>query len=65
MHLQPVFAEAPVVGGAVAEELFARGVCLPSGQRMTDADVDRTRRTRPRGRWYPQVELRDDSVPAG
>ncbi len=41
MHLQPVFAEAPMVGGEVAEELFARGVCLPSGTAMTDADVDR------------------------
>lgn len=39
MHLQPVFTEAPRVGGEVAEDLFARGICLPSGQRMTDADV--------------------------
>jgi pyridoxal phosphate-dependent aminotransferase EpsN len=41
MHLQPVFAEAPRVGGAVASELFERGVCLPSGSSMGDADVDR------------------------
>jgi dTDP-4-amino-4,6-dideoxygalactose transaminase len=40
MHLQPVFAGTPIVGGAVAESLFARGVCLPSGARMTDVDVD-------------------------
>lgn len=41
MHLQPVFADAPTVGGQVAEELFERGVCLPSGSAMTDAEVAR------------------------
>lgn len=41
MHLQPVFAGVPTVGGSVAEELFATGVCLPSGSAMTDHDVDR------------------------
>ena len=37
MHLQPVFAACDVVGGAVAEDLFARGLCLPSGSNLTDA----------------------------
>jgi dTDP-4-amino-4,6-dideoxygalactose transaminase len=41
LHLQPLFAEAPRVGGEISEELFDRGVCLPSGSAMTDADVDR------------------------
>lgn len=41
MHLQPVFADAVAVGGAVAEAAFAQGVCLPSGSSMTDSDVDR------------------------
>lgn len=41
MHLQPVFATAPRVGGRVSEDLFARGLCLPSGSAMSDADVDR------------------------
>lgn len=41
MHLQPVFADAKCVGGAVAESLFAYGLCLPSGSSMTDDDVDR------------------------
>jgi dTDP-4-amino-4,6-dideoxygalactose transaminase len=40
MHLQPVFADAPNVGGDVAADLFERGVCLPSGSAMTDAEVD-------------------------
>lgn len=35
MHLQPVFTEARMVGGAVAEELFARGLCLPSGSSLS------------------------------
>ena len=39
MHMQPVFAEAPVVGGAVSAELFAISVSLPSGGRITDDDV--------------------------
>jgi len=41
MHLQPVFAGNPAVGGEVSEELFDRGLCLPSGSAMTDDDVDR------------------------
>ena len=41
MHLQPVFKGARCIGGAVAERLFANGLCLPSGSAMTDADVDR------------------------
>jgi dTDP-4-amino-4,6-dideoxygalactose transaminase len=35
MHLQPVFAGARVVGGAVSARLFERGLCLPSGSSMT------------------------------
>jgi dTDP-4-amino-4,6-dideoxygalactose transaminase len=30
-----------VVGGAVSEDLFARGLCLPSGTAMSDEDLDR------------------------
>ncbi len=30
-----------VVGGAVAEDLFERGLCLPSGTAMTEADLER------------------------
>jgi dTDP-4-amino-4,6-dideoxygalactose transaminase len=41
MHLQPVFDGVPCVGGAVADDLFTRGVCLPSGSGMTDDDVQR------------------------
>jgi pyridoxal phosphate-dependent aminotransferase EpsN len=41
MHLQPVFRECPVRGGAVAEALFEHGLCLPSGTGMTEADQQR------------------------
>ncbi len=52
MHLQPVFQSCEVVGGAVAEALFAKGLCLPSGTAMSMADqqrvIDTIRRTRRR-----------------
>ncbi len=41
MHLQPVFAHCDRFGGAVAEELFDRGLCLPSGSNLTEADLQR------------------------
>ena len=41
LHMQPVFRDAPRVGGAVAEAVFARGICLPSGSGMTEAEQDR------------------------
>ncbi len=40
MHLQPVFAGARSVGGAVAARLFERGLCLPSGSSLTDGEQD-------------------------
>ena len=41
MHMQPVFANCKCVGGKVAELLFQRGLCLPSGTSMTDDDIQR------------------------
>jgi pyridoxal phosphate-dependent aminotransferase EpsN len=41
MHLQPLFAGRRAVGGAVAERLFADGLCLPSGSALTEGEVDR------------------------
>ncbi len=38
MHRQPVFAGARTIGGAVADALFAHGICLPSGSRLTDRE---------------------------
>jgi dTDP-4-amino-4,6-dideoxygalactose transaminase len=41
MHLQPVYRDAPMVGGAVSASLFERGLCLPSGSALTDAEQER------------------------
>ena len=41
MHLQPVFSECRVRGGAVAADLFAHGLCLPSGSAMTEEELRR------------------------
>jgi len=41
MHLQPVFAEHPAVGGGVAQSLFERGLCLPSGSNLSESDLAR------------------------
>ena len=41
MHLQPVYRDAPMIGGAVSAALFERGLCLPSGSALTDADQRR------------------------
>jgi dTDP-4-amino-4,6-dideoxygalactose transaminase len=41
MHLQPVFAHCDKFGGEVAEDLFNRGLCLPSGSNLTEVDLAR------------------------
>ena len=39
MHLQPVFKGAPVYATGVSEELFNRGLCLPSGSNLSEEDL--------------------------
>lgn len=41
MHLQPVFKECRIRGGKVAEEIFEKGLCLPSGNGLGPADQQR------------------------
>ena len=41
MHLQPIFSACPMVGGSVAEHLFDRGLCLPSGSSLAREDQAR------------------------
>jgi len=41
LHLQPLFAGAPMYGGSVCTDLFARGLCLPSGTAMGDEELRR------------------------
>ncbi len=40
MHLQPLYAQAEVYGGAVTERLFQQGLCLPSSSSLTEEDQD-------------------------
>jgi len=41
MHLQPIFEHYPYYGGQIAENLFEKGLCLPSGSHLTDDDRQR------------------------
>ena len=41
MHMQPVFKGCECIAGEVAEDLFKRGLCLPSGTAMTEEDLTR------------------------
>ena len=40
-HTQPVFKTCRVRGGEVSEDLFKRGLCLPSETQMTEEDLER------------------------
>ena len=43
MHMQPVFAHCDYItagGASVGEDLFARGLCLPSDIKMTEEEQD-------------------------
>ena len=41
MHMQPLFADAPRVGGDIAATLYRTGVCLPSSSSLSESDQDR------------------------
>jgi pyridoxal phosphate-dependent aminotransferase EpsN len=41
MHLQPVFSSFPCYGGGVGKTLFEKGLCLPSGSSLSEADRER------------------------
>ena len=41
MHLQPVFNTYEALTNGVSEDLFNRGLCLPSGSNMSDQDLNR------------------------
>lgn len=41
MHLQPIFEKYDFYGSNVAENLFEKGLCLPSGSNLTEEDRDR------------------------
>ena len=41
MHLQPLYAASDRFGGSIAEDLFRRGVCLPSSSSLTPDEQGR------------------------
>jgi dTDP-4-amino-4,6-dideoxygalactose transaminase len=41
MHLQPIFETYPFYGDGTSQELFDRGLCLPSSSNMTENDLSR------------------------
>jgi dTDP-4-amino-4,6-dideoxygalactose transaminase len=41
MHAQPVFARSERIGGQVADAMFERGICLPSGSSLSTGDQER------------------------
>lgn len=41
MHLQPLYKDAIFYGNGISEDLFRRGLCLPSGSGMSDEDLER------------------------
>ncbi|MHC0442751.1 DegT/DnrJ/EryC1/StrS family aminotransferase [Flavobacterium sp. 3-210] len=41
MHLQPIFENYPYYGDKVAEKLFKKGLCLPSGSNLKNEDKNR------------------------
>ena len=42
MHLQPVFQDAPAYVNGLSQDLFARGLCLPSGSNLERQELERT-----------------------
>jgi dTDP-4-amino-4,6-dideoxygalactose transaminase len=40
LHLQPIFQSCESIGGAVAQQLFERGICLPSGSNLLPEEQD-------------------------
>lgn len=41
MHMQPIFKDAAYYGGTISEELFKKGLCLPSGSNLTEEELKR------------------------
>ena len=57
MHTQPLYHGCECIGGAVAEDLHQRGICLPSSSSLSEIDqafvIERVREASTRnGRWH-------------
>ncbi|MBT8309168.1 MAG: aminotransferase class I/II-fold pyridoxal phosphate-dependent enzyme [Flavobacteriaceae bacterium] len=45
MHMQPIFKSYPKYLNGISEDLFHRGLCLPSGSNLTESDLSRVTST--------------------
>lgn len=41
MHMQPIFKDTPSYLNGVSNDLFDRGLCLPSGSNLTESELER------------------------
>lgn len=41
MHLQPLYKDCPYYGSGVSDELFLKGLCMPSGSNLTLSELER------------------------
>jgi dTDP-4-amino-4,6-dideoxygalactose transaminase len=41
MHLQPIFKDMPKYLNGVSDDLFNRGLCIPSGSNLSEDDLER------------------------
>jgi dTDP-4-amino-4,6-dideoxygalactose transaminase len=60
MHLQPLFAGCESVGGNVAADLFARGLCLPSGSNLSEDELARVVAVVQRVQGWPELMDKSD-----
>jgi pyridoxal phosphate-dependent aminotransferase EpsN len=71
LHLQPVFADCRMRASGVSEGIFERGLCLPSGSSLAEADLRRVcevihevhRRAAPRSFASGTTTARPGSLP--
>ena len=45
MHMQPLYKGAAYFGGTIAEQLFQKGICLPSGSNLTSHEKERIQKS--------------------
>ena len=45
MHMQPLYKDAQYFGGKVSEQLFQKGLCLPSGSNLTSDQKERIKKS--------------------
>ena len=62
MHLQPLYEGARRYGGSIAEDLYQRGICLPSSSSLTWADQSRVIQQVRLAAAAPQFAVRPNEI---